>query len=165
MVRTSPFPSTGCGFQPWWEAEIPPASWPKSKAPVKPIEQRRRHAADSVKAKAGPKENSSEKKMRGKCDESTHGEKQKPWGSAREEKLVPAGQRDRALGPVVAAEPPVAAPSLPRGGWPSDGWQGVGRLAPVILAVQPRDSLGSTLSRWCPPQGGAWRRQGLIFQF
>lgn len=53
----------------------------------------------------------------------------------------------------------------PEGGWPSDGWQGVGRLAPVILAVQPRDSLGSTLSRWCPPQGGAWRRQGLIFQF
>ena len=37
-------------------------------------------------------------------------------GRSKSRGAVPAGQRDRALGPVVAAEPPVAAPSLPREG-------------------------------------------------
>ena len=94
-----------------------------------------------------------------------------PWGSAREEKAVPLADETGALGPVPQESPPwLPLPSPERGqlctlALLSDGWQDVSRVASVSLAVQPRDSLESTLSRRHPPQRGAWRCQRLIFQF
>lgn len=84
-----------------------------------------------------------------------------PCWSARPEPSAPWSQErpPRLLLPSPERGRPCALALL------SDGWRDVSRLAPVILVVQPRDSLESTLSRRHPPQRGAWKHQGLIFQF